>query len=352
MRLPSGREVVVTASIGIACDEVGILAPEALLSQADIAMYRAKERGRARVEVFDDLMQAAMSRRLLIHEGLRRAVDTDELAIHYQPIVRASDRAIVGVEALARWHHHGLGQIPPSEFIPVAEDTGLMTELGSRIIINACEDLARWTSEQRCPPTLALNVNISARQLTDPGLVATIETTLAANRLEADRLWLEVTETVLMEDADHIAAALAELRAVGVHLAIDDFGTGYSSLAYLKRFPVEALKIDQSFVQELGSDPELRAIVAAHHRPGPIAAPPDHRGGHRDPGPARPAPGARLRPAPGLLPAPTEARPPHVPPQPPGARATGVPARSASDRSRERPVTLVWATALAAYRTS
>jgi len=204
-----------------------------------------------------------MSRRLLIHEGLRRAVDTDELTIHYQPIVRGCDRATVGVEALARWQHHGLGPVSPAEFIPVAEDTGLMTELGGRIIQHACGDLARWTREQRCPPDLALNVNISARQLTDPGLVNVISRTLADTGLEADRLWLEVTETVLMEDADNIASALKELRAVGVHLAIDDFGTGYSSLAYLKRFPVEALKIDQSFVQELGSDPESQAIVAA-----------------------------------------------------------------------------------------
>jgi diguanylate cyclase (GGDEF)-like protein/PAS domain S-box-containing protein len=263
VRLPSGRELVVTASIGIACDAVGVQAPEVLLSHADVAMYRAKERGRDRIEVFDAVMQAAMSRRLLIHEGLRRAVDTDELTIHYQPIVRCSDRAVVGVEALARWQHHGLGPVSPAEFIPVAEDTGLMTELGGRIMQHACSDLARWTREQRCPPDLALNVNISARQLTDPGLVTVISGTLDATGLDADRLWLEVTETVLMEDADHIASALKELRAVGVHLAIDDFGTGYSSLAYLKRFPVEALKIDQSFVQELGSDPESQAIVAA-----------------------------------------------------------------------------------------
>ncbi len=263
VRLPSGRELVVTASIGIACDAIGVQAPEVLLSHADVAMYRAKERGRARIEVFDDLMQAAMSRRLLIHEGLRRAVDTDELTIHYQPIVRGSDRVVVGVEALARWQHHGLGPVSPSEFIPVAEDTGLMTELGGRILEHACGDVARWTREQRCPPNLSLNVNISARQLTDPGLVSTIATTLEDTGLDADRLWLEVTETVLMEDADHIATALKELRTVGVHLAIDDFGTGYSSLAYLKRFPVEALKIDQSFVQELGTDPESQAIVAA-----------------------------------------------------------------------------------------
>ena len=263
VRLPSGRELTVTASIGIACDAVGVQAPEVLLSHADVAMYRAKERGRDRVEVFDEPMQAAMSRRLLIHEGLRRAVDTDELTIHYQPIVRGCDRATVGVEALARWQHHGLGPVSPAEFIPVAEDTGLMTELGGRILQHACGDLARWTREQRCPPDLALNVNISARQLTDLGLVNVISRTLTDTGLEADRLWLEVTETVLMEDADHIASALKELRAVGVHLAIDDFGTGYSSLAYLKRFPVEALKIDQSFVQELGSDPESQAIVAA-----------------------------------------------------------------------------------------
>jgi EAL domain-containing protein (putative c-di-GMP-specific phosphodiesterase class I) len=167
------------------------------------------------------------------------------------------------VEALARWEHRLLGNITPGEFIPVAEDTGMMIELGSRILHRACDDVARWTRFQRCPPELSLNVNISPQQLTDPGLLAAVTDTLRRTGLDASRLWFEVTESVLMGDVVRTAGALDSLRAIGTHLAIDDFGTGYSSLSYLKRFPVQALKIDASFVEGLGSDPESEAIVAA-----------------------------------------------------------------------------------------
>jgi diguanylate cyclase (GGDEF)-like protein/PAS domain S-box-containing protein len=263
LQLPSGREMVVTASIGIAYSSTSAETPEVVLSHADIAMYRAKEQGRARTAVFDEDLRAAMSRRLLVHEGLRQAIDANELTVHYQPIVRASDRAVIGVEALARWEHRLLGKITPGEFIPVAEDTGMMIELGTRILHRACDDVARWTRFQRCSPDLALNINISTQQLTDPGLLTAVTDALQRTGLEASRLWFEVTESVLMEDADRSAATLDGLRAIGTHLAIDDFGTGYSSLSYLKRFPVQALKIDVSFVEGLGSDPESEAIVAA-----------------------------------------------------------------------------------------
>jgi diguanylate cyclase (GGDEF)-like protein/PAS domain S-box-containing protein len=263
VRLPSGREVVLTASIGIARHETRTSRPEIVLSHADIAMYRAKDGGRARVEAFDETMRASISRRVLLNEGLRRAIDANELTIDYQPIVTATDCTIVGVEALARWEHQTLGKITPSEFIPVAEEAGLISELGKQVLRNACEDVARWTRQQLCAPDLALSVNISPRQLRDPGLVAAITTILETSGLEASRLWLEVTETVLMDDADESTAALRALRAADVHISIDDFGTGYSSLSYLKRFPAEALKIDASFVEGLGSDPESEAIVTA-----------------------------------------------------------------------------------------
>jgi diguanylate cyclase (GGDEF)-like protein/PAS domain S-box-containing protein len=262
LRLPSGRELVVTASVGIAYAGAGEGTPEVALSHADVAMYRAKDLGRARIEVFDDELRSVVSRRLLINEGLRSAVDAHEICAHYQPIV-TPDGTVCGVEALARWEHHTLGQISPTEFIPVAEDNGLMVALGTHILQTACADVVRWERARHGPAELTLNVNLSPRQLVDPGLVPTIASILEATEFPAHRLWLEVTESVFLEDANYISKALADLRAVGVHFAIDDFGTGYSSLAYLKRFPVEALKIDRSFVEGLGSESESEAIVQA-----------------------------------------------------------------------------------------
>src|SRR5260370_8998708 len=180
-----------------------------------------------------------------------------------QPMVTAATGRIVGVEALPRWEHETLGKITPGEFIPVAEEAGLITELGKQVLQHACNDVARWTRQHRCPPDMSLSVNISPRQLRDPGLVAAVAALLETSGLEPSRLWLEVTETVLMDDTDESTVALGELRAAGVHIAIDDFGTGYSSLSYLKRFPAEALKIDASFVAGLGSDPASEAIVTA-----------------------------------------------------------------------------------------
>jgi diguanylate cyclase (GGDEF)-like protein len=263
LRLPSGRELVVTTSIGIASIKDGQGTPEVALSHADVAMYRAKELGRDRIEVFDDELRSVVSRRLLIHEGLRGAVDAGEITAHYQPIVHATTGKVVGVEGLARWEHHTLGAITPSEFIPIAEDTGLAVALGAHILQVACTELAGWQRSRRVSEDFTLNVNLSPRQLTDPELPATVARILDATGVDAGHLWLEVTESVLMEDAAFISTALADLRAFGVHFAIDDFGTGYSSLAYLKRFPVEALKIDKSFVDGLGRDPESDAIVAA-----------------------------------------------------------------------------------------
>ncbi|MEX2254800.1 MAG: EAL domain-containing protein [Acidimicrobiia bacterium] len=263
VELPSGRELVVTASLGVTCIDADDVSPEVALSHADVAMHRAKELGRARVEVFDEDLRSAVSRRLLIHEGLRSAVDAHEITTQYQPIVDASTGRTVGVEGLARWEHRSLGPIGPTEFIPIAEDTGLMSVLGARILHTACSEVRRWEREGRCRSDLTLNVNLSPRQLADPELVATVTDAVEASGLDADRLWLEVTESVLMDDVEHVSRALTQLRGLGMHFAIDDFGTGYSSLVYLQRFPVEALKIDKSFVDGLGTDPESHAIVAA-----------------------------------------------------------------------------------------
>ncbi len=263
IRLPSGRELVVTPSIGIAFVSDPETTPDAVLSHADVAMYRAKERGRARIEVFDDELRAAVSRKLLVHEALRSAVDTRAITGHYQPIADAGTGAILGVEVLARWEHPTLGSIAPVEFIPIAEDTGLMPALGAWILETACMQMAQWERAGKCGVGQMLHVNLSPRQLTDPGFPDVVQRVLATSGLRADQLWLEVTESILMDEGSEIADALASLREIGVHFAIDDFGTGYSSLAYLKRFPVEALKVDRSFVEGLGEDPESTAIVEA-----------------------------------------------------------------------------------------
>jgi EAL domain-containing protein (putative c-di-GMP-specific phosphodiesterase class I) len=164
---------------------------------------------------------------------------------------------------LARWQHETLGAIGPVEFVPIAEDTGLMAALGTRILRDACRQMTAWQREGRCGIDATLHVNVSPRQLVDPGFVSIVADTLESSGFTPDNLWLEVTESILMEEASLVSTALAELRAIGVHFAIDDFGTGYSSLAYLKRFPVEALKLDRSFVSGLGEDAESDAIVVA-----------------------------------------------------------------------------------------
>ena len=263
VRMPSGRDLVVTASIGIACVSAGEHTPELVLSHADIAMNRAKELGRARIEIFDDELRSVVSRSLVIVEDLRAAIDAGEITAAYQPIVSATTGDIVGAEVLARWHHHALGDVPPAEFIAIAEDTGLMATLGARVLEDACTQMARSQREGRSSPDANLHVNVSAHQLADPGFAAIVAEALQSSAFDADRLWLEVTESVFVDEAGLATTVLAELRELGVHIAIDDFGTGYSSLAYLKRLPVEALKIDGSFIAGLGSDAESDAIVVA-----------------------------------------------------------------------------------------
>ena len=263
IRLPSGRELVVTPSLGIAFLSGEEPSPELVLSHADAAMYRAKERGRARIEVFDHELRAAVSRKLLVHEALRSAVDTRAITGHFQPIADAVTGMIVGVEVLARWEHPTLGSITPDEFIPIAEDTALMPALGAWILETACSQMSQWQRVGKCSDDQLLHVNLSPRQLTDPGFADIVMHALSSTGWRADQLWLEVTESILMEEGSDVADALDALREIGVHFAIDDFGTGYSSLAYLKRFPVEALKIDRSFVEGLGDDPESTAIVEA-----------------------------------------------------------------------------------------
>jgi diguanylate cyclase (GGDEF)-like protein len=255
------RVITVSASIGIAFVK-HYAAPAEVLVDADVAMYLAKARGRSRVEVFDSRLLAAASEHIGIQEDLRTAIEDGGLALAYQPIV---DRAghVTGYEALVRWTHLTRGAIPPAEFIPMAEEAGLVTALGSWVLAEATTSAAEW---QAAGVDLTVAVNLSARQLSNPGLVASVASALERSGLRRGALHLELTESSVMADPTHAAAMLRDLKALGVRLAIDDFGTGYSSLAYLQRFPVDTLKVDRTFVAGLDQSRDTAgacSIVAA-----------------------------------------------------------------------------------------
>jgi EAL domain-containing protein (putative c-di-GMP-specific phosphodiesterase class I) len=223
-------------------------------------MYRAKARGGNRREVFDQAMRARARRRLAMHSSLHRAVERNEFKILYQPIHSLSSGRAVGAEALVRWEHPDRGLIGPGEFIALAEETGLIVAIGTQVLREACRQARIWQIENR---RLAIKVNLSARQFVHPDLTGVVATILAETGIDPALVYLEITETVLMEDVASTSGALTELKGLGVSLTVDDFGTGYSSLAYLKRFPVDELKIDRDFVSGLLSDQEDQAIVTA-----------------------------------------------------------------------------------------
>jgi diguanylate cyclase (GGDEF)-like protein len=257
----SVRTVNVGASIGIAtASRASRVAPTDLIRDADVAMYHAKQQGRGRAVVFDEALRVAVQQRLETQEDLRRAIAEGQLSLAYQRVVDVEAGETPTFEALVRWEHPQRGWLPPAEFIPIAEETGLIVPLGAWVLRQACRDAARWRAMPRTA-SVGVSVNLSARQLAETSLVTTVAGVLRETGLEADALWLEITETALMDDAEAASATLTELRALGLHLAIDDFGTGYSSLAYLRRFPVEVLKIDRSFVERLGEDAEDAAVV-------------------------------------------------------------------------------------------
>jgi diguanylate cyclase (GGDEF)-like protein/PAS domain S-box-containing protein len=263
IRLSNGRQPALHASIGIAFAKGGDGNPEELLRDAHVAMRRAKELGGTKIEIFDDDLRVQAERRRQLELRLRAAIDNDQIEVHYQPIVSVDAPRILGVEALARYRDPELGPIPPDEFIRVAEETDLIISLGIAVLGKACAQAARWRAEDPAAADLYVSVNLSARQLYDPNIVNQVETVLRTTGLEPDALWLEITESVLMDDAPTAARVFERLRALGVHLVVDDFGTGYSSLAYLQAFPVEMLKIDRSFVNGLDEDDGSEAIVRA-----------------------------------------------------------------------------------------
>jgi diguanylate cyclase (GGDEF)-like protein/PAS domain S-box-containing protein len=258
----AGSEHFVTTSIGIAIARGGEDA-DALIRDADAAMYRAKERGSARYELFDQAMRDRAIVRLRVENDLRRALARDELRLVYQPVISLVDRSIVGVEALVRWEHPERGIVPPDEFIPVAEEDGLIEPIGRWVLEQACRQAAQW--HRHCPERIPLEiaVNLSAAQFAKRSLPDTVGEILRATGLDPRSLSLEITESVILRDDQVLTDALLELKELGVQLVLDDFGTGYSSLSYLTRLPLDVLKVDRSFVDGLGRDPRDTAVTEA-----------------------------------------------------------------------------------------
>jgi diguanylate cyclase (GGDEF)-like protein len=249
-----------TASIGIALSSSGYDRPEDILRDADTAMYRAKENGKARYEVFDHAMHARAVSRLQLESDLRQAVEQKEFCVYYQPIVSLETGRLAGFEALVRWNHPRRGLVSPADFIPVAEETGLIVPIGEWVLQEACKHVRKCQLAFPSHRSLSLSVNLSARQVAQADLLDRIKEALASSKLNAHHLKLEITESVVMENAEAAALMFKQLRALGVQLSIDDFGTGYSSLSYLHRFPLNYLKIDRSFVSRLTTDND-NAIV-------------------------------------------------------------------------------------------
>jgi len=253
------KELFVHASVGVAVSTGQTKDGDELLRDADVSMYTAKNKGKNRVEVFEPSMHAAAMARLALKGDLERALERGEFGLLYQPIMRLASREVVGVEALVRWHHPRRGMVGPAEFIPVAEETGLILPLGRWVLEEACRQAVAW--DARLDQRLAMSVNVSGRQIHQPGFVEEVRGILAATGLQPARLTLELTESVLMQDVGATTVTLTALKALGVRLAIDDFGTGYSSLSYLRRFPIDELKIDRSFVATIEDGAEQSALV-------------------------------------------------------------------------------------------
>ncbi|MEW6473991.1 MAG: EAL domain-containing protein [Actinomycetota bacterium] len=261
--LVDGHEVFARASMGVATGEPGEHTADELLRNADLAMYMAKAQGKARYALFEAGMHAAVVGRLSLEADLRRALAAGEFFLHYQPVVRLADTSLVGVEALIRWRRAGHDVVSPGVFIPIAEETGMIIEIGRWVLSEACRQAAAWQTEHNLEPRLHMSVNLSARQLQDPHLVQDIEQTLSVCGLDPTCLVIEITESLLMSEPDVAIHKLRLLKEVGFRLAIDDFGTGYSSLSYLRHFPADILKIDRSFVATLGRSPEDAALPHA-----------------------------------------------------------------------------------------
>jgi diguanylate cyclase (GGDEF)-like protein/PAS domain S-box-containing protein len=253
-----GHELFITVSIGIAVDDGGERAAD-LLREADAAMYHGKEEGKDRRVTFRPSMSGRWQERLEMETNLRRAIEREELTVHYQPMIRAGTREIFGAEALVRWEHPERGLVSPAEFVPLAEETGLISQIGARVLREACEKAKRWREQFLTP--FEISVNVSARQFRRTDFVEDVSKALAESGLEAGALTLEITETTAMGDAPAALSMLRRLRNLGVKIAMDDFGTGYSSLSYLRHFPMDSIKIDRSLVKNLEPESQNSAII-------------------------------------------------------------------------------------------
>jgi predicted signal transduction protein with EAL and GGDEF domain len=255
-----GHQAVIGASIGIAVGPGDGLRPDRLLRNADLALYRAKGEGRGTFRFFEPAMDLQMQTRRIMEQDLRKALPAGEFELYYQPVINLASNAISGFEALIRWNHPQKGLVAPAAFIPLAEEIGFIVPVGEWVIRQACATAAQW------PGDLHVAVNISAVQFRNPGLMQVIVGALAASGLQATRLEIEITETVLLQNKDTTLAVLHQLRSLGVRIAMDDFGTGYSSLTYLQCFPFDKIKIDRSFVKDItentGSLNIVRAVAA------------------------------------------------------------------------------------------
>ncbi len=252
-----GQRVCCGGSVGVAVYGVDATDQADLLHKADLALYQAKAAGRGTVSFFDSAVEETLKGRRELTNDLRTALGTERLSLHYQPLHDAGSGTLTGYEALLRWNHPERGEVPPMEFIPLAEETGLIDALGQWVLHRACADAATW------PDPLTVAINLSPAQLVSSGLVSMVRTELANSGLPAHRLELEITESMLMANTERVLSQLHELSAMGVSIAMDDFGTGYSSLAYLWKFPFNKVKIDRAFTQNLDNDPKVGVIVGS-----------------------------------------------------------------------------------------
>jgi EAL domain-containing protein (putative c-di-GMP-specific phosphodiesterase class I) len=255
------QEVRTTASIGICMYPADAGDEQALMKNADIAMYRAKEDGKNNYKFYSEEMNIHSFEKLALETSLRRGLERNEFLLHYQAKLDLHTGIITGVEALVRWQHPDLGMVPPAQFIPLAEETGLIVPIGKWVLNTACEQVLAW-QRQGLPP-MRMAVNLSARQFADDNLVEDIEAALRKTGIAPELLELELTESMVIQNTERAGRVLADIKRLGVRLAIDDFGVGYSSLSHLKRFPIDTLKVDRSFIRDIPQDSEDKAITEA-----------------------------------------------------------------------------------------
>ncbi|MBI3896906.1 MAG: EAL domain-containing protein [Gammaproteobacteria bacterium] len=256
-----GQECRVSASIGICLYPQDAQDEQVLMKNADIAMYRAKEEGKNNYKFYSEQLNVHTLERLALETSMRRALERNEFFLHYQAKLNLKTNQITGVEALLRWQHPELGMISPAQFILLAEETGLIVPIGKWVLRTACEQSVIW--QQQGLPPLCMAVNLSSRQFVDDELLKDIANSLAETHLKPELLELEITESMVMQNTEHAIMLLGAIKQMGVRLAIDDFGTGYSSLAQIKRFPIDTLKVDRSFIREIPLHPEDNAITEA-----------------------------------------------------------------------------------------